>query len=135
MCPKHVEEHNYRNKILCNKLESEVNYLGESRHGMCVCVYVCAYVCIYVIMYRLCKGKDKGTVRPRRGHEGPEGEWRYSFTLPLTSALDAIGGQRHAPAALPPGERRDTHSIAGWVGLDLDGCGKSRPHLDSNPGP
>ena len=26
VCPKHVEEHNYRNKILCNKLESEVNY-------------------------------------------------------------------------------------------------------------
>ena len=25
MCPKHVEEHNYRNKILCIKLESEVN--------------------------------------------------------------------------------------------------------------
>ena len=26
MCPKHVEEHNYRNKIVCMKLESEVNY-------------------------------------------------------------------------------------------------------------
>ena len=26
MCPKHVEEHNYRNKILYIKLESEVNY-------------------------------------------------------------------------------------------------------------
>ena len=25
MSPKHVEEHNYRNKILCIKLESEVN--------------------------------------------------------------------------------------------------------------
>ena len=25
MCPKHVEEHNYRNKILCFRLESEVN--------------------------------------------------------------------------------------------------------------
>ena len=27
MCPKHVEKHNYRNKILCIKLESEVNYI------------------------------------------------------------------------------------------------------------
>jgi len=28
----------------------------------------------------------------------------YSFTLSLTSALDGVGGQRHAPAALPPGK-------------------------------
>jgi len=33
-----------------------------------------------------------------------------------------VGGQRHAPAALP-------HCIGGWVGprAGLDGCGKSRP--------
>ena len=30
----------------------------------------------------------------------------YSSTLPLTSALDGVGGQRHAPAALPPGKTR-----------------------------
>ena len=29
MCPKNVEEHNYRNKILCIKLESEVNYCAK----------------------------------------------------------------------------------------------------------
>ena len=29
--PKHVEEHNYRNKILCIKLESEVNYHQDAR--------------------------------------------------------------------------------------------------------
>ena len=29
-----------------------------------------------------------------------------SFTLSLTSALDGVGGQRHAPAALPPGKTR-----------------------------
>ena len=29
MCPKHVEEHNYRNKILYIKLESEVNYIRK----------------------------------------------------------------------------------------------------------
>jgi hypothetical protein len=27
-----------------------------------------------------------------------------SSTLSLTSALDGVGGQRHAPAALPPGK-------------------------------
>ena len=40
-----------------------------------------------------------------------------------------VGGQRHAPVALPPGNRSGTHCIGGWVGLraGLDWCGKSRP--------
>ena len=50
------------------------------------------------------KGKDK--VHPRTGHEGPEGEQNCSSTLPLTSALDGVGGQRHAPGALPPVKTR-----------------------------
>jgi hypothetical protein len=32
--------------------------------------------------------------------------YRYSFTRSLTSALDGVGGQRHARAALPPGNTR-----------------------------
>jgi len=38
-----------------------------------------------------------------------------------------VGGQRHAPSALPQ-ERRGTRRIGGWVGLraGLDGCRKSR---------
>jgi len=39
-------------------------------------------------------------------HEGPEGEERYTSTLSLTSALDGVDGQRHAPAALLPGTNR-----------------------------
>jgi len=48
-----------------------------------------------------------------------------------------LGGQGHAPAALPPGKRPDTYCLGGWVGprAGLDGCGKSRPHRDSIPGP
>jgi hypothetical protein len=30
----------------------------------------------------------------------------YSSTFPLTSALDGVGFQHHAPAALPPGKTR-----------------------------
>jgi len=45
-------------------------------------------------------------VYPRTGHEGPEVENRYSSTLSLTSALDGMGGQRHAPADLPQGKTR-----------------------------
>jgi hypothetical protein len=54
---------------------------------------------------------------------------RCSSTLSLTSALDGVGGQRHAPAALPLGKRPGTHCVGGWVGpkVGVDGCGKSRP--------
>jgi hypothetical protein len=38
------------------------------------------------------------------------------ITLSLTSALDGVDGQFHAPAALPPG-RPGIHCIRGWVGL------------------
>jgi len=57
-----------------------------------------------VSLLETCKGKGK--VHPITGHEGPEGEQRYSSTLSLTSALDGMGGQRHTPAALPPGKTR-----------------------------
>jgi hypothetical protein len=48
-----------------------------------------------------------------------------------------VGGQRHAPAALPLGKGRGTHCIRGWVGprAGLDGYRKSRPQRDSIPGP
>jgi hypothetical protein len=47
-----------------------------------------------------------------------------------------VGGQRHAPAALPP-RKIGIHCIGGWVGLNagLDRSGKSRPHRDLIPGP
>ena len=46
-----------------------------------------------------------------------------------------VGGQRHAPAALPP-KRPGTHCIGGWAGPRgaLDGYGKSHPYQDSFPG-
>jgi len=36
-----------------------------------------------------------------------------------------VGGQRHAPAALPPGQRRGIRCTGDWVstGDVLDGCG------------
>jgi hypothetical protein len=51
---------------------------------------------------------SNGKVDPRTGHEEPKGEKRYRSTLSLTSALDGVGGQHHAPVALPPQE-------AGWA--------------------
>jgi hypothetical protein len=86
---------------------------------------------VYLILNR-----GKGKLHLRAGHEGQEGEWRYRSALSLTSALDVVGGQRHAPAALPR-ERPGTHCTGGWVGprVGPDRCGKSRIHRDSIPGP
>jgi hypothetical protein len=47
--------------------------------------------------------------------QAKRGKQMYSSTLPSTSALDGVGSQRHAPAALPR-ERPGTHFIGGWVG-------------------
>ena len=48
-----------------------------------------------------------------------------------------VGGQRLAPATLPPRERPSAHCIGGWVGprAGLDGCGKRRPYRASTSGP
>jgi hypothetical protein len=43
-----------------------------------------------------------------------------------------VGGQSHAPAALPPGKRRGTYFAGGWVGPSYgqEGYEKYRSHLD-----
>jgi hypothetical protein len=48
-----------------------------------------------------------------------------------------VGGQRHAPAALPPGKRPGTYCTYGWVSprAGLGRCGKSCSHRESIPGP
>ena len=55
-------------------------------------------------------GKGKKNVKVKctlqQSHEGPEGKQRYSSNLSLTSALEGVGGKRHAPAAWSPGEIR-----------------------------
>jgi hypothetical protein len=52
--------------------------------------------------------KGKGKVHARTGHEVQRGGGkRDSPALSLTSALDGVGGKRHAPAALTPRKTRD----------------------------
>jgi len=48
-----------------------------------------------------------------------------------------VGDQRQATTALLPKKRTGTHRTGGWVWsrVYLDGCGKSRPHRGSIPGP
>jgi hypothetical protein len=64
----------------------------------------------YMFLYMV---KEIGKVHPTTGHEGPIGEYRYSSTLSLTSAVDG-GGQRHTLAALNPGKRPGTHFTGNW---------------------
>jgi hypothetical protein len=74
---------------------------------------------------------------PRTGHENTDEEEVYGGTFSLASALHAVGGQRHAPAAVPPGKRPGTCYTGCYVGLGtgMDGCLKSQPHRNSIPSP
>jgi hypothetical protein len=80
-------------------------------------------------------GKGKG--HPITGHEGSEEKQMYSSTLPSTSALEGVGGQRHATAALHP--RKDPVPIVhgvGWAPVPVwTGAENLALHRDSNPGP
>jgi hypothetical protein len=46
----------------------------------------------------------------------------------MTTTLEGVRGQRHAPAAIYPRERLGTRCTEGWVGprAGLDMCGKYR---------
>jgi hypothetical protein len=72
-------------------------------------------------------------------HEGVMGEWRYSSTHSLTSALDGGEWSASRPGRFIPKERAPgTNWIGGWVGtrIVLDAVVKRKipsPHLESNP--
>jgi hypothetical protein len=71
-------------------------------------------------------------VHPRTGHEGPEGEQRYTSTLSLTSALYGGGWLTPRLGRFTSG-KETRHPLyrrkAGLQGLYL------APHRDSTPGP
>ena len=60
------------------------------------------------------KGKGKG--HPTTGHEGQEGSRHTALPFCLTSTLDGMCGQRHAPGVLTP-KRPAIHCISGFCGL------------------
>jgi hypothetical protein len=68
----------------------------------------------------LCPSLPGGMRKTAKGHpksckDGKEGDERYSSTLSLTSALDGVDGQRHAPAALLSGMRPGNHCTGSGV--------------------
>ena len=92
-------------------------------------VRVCAIRPVTRTCHNVTCKKGKRKFLPRTGHEGPEGEHRYNYTLSLTSALDGGWVVNATPRPLYPRERRGTPCTGGWVGprAGLDGCRKSRP--------
>jgi hypothetical protein len=62
--------------------------------------------------------------------------WSRGTTLlfSLTSALDGVADQLHAPAALPPGKKTGNHFMGRWVGPGT-GAENLALHRDSIPGP
>jgi len=77
------------------------------------------------------KGKGKGKIHPRTDHEGPEWKYRCNYILYLTSSLNWVGGQRHAPAALPPGKTR--YPLYRRLGGPQDRSGRVR-RISPQPG-
>ena len=74
---------------------------------------------------------------PFTGHEGPQGEYRYSSTLFQTSALEGGEGSASRPGhTLPPGKTR--YPLYRRLGGPQGRSGlvrKISPHRDSIPGP
>ena len=81
--------------------------------------------------------QSESKFHPKTGDEGPEGEEEvYSSTLSLTYALGGVGGQRHAPAAIPPGKTR--YRLYRRLGEPYGQSGRVRkisPPRDSIPEP
>ena len=89
---------------------SDVYVTVPSHYNMKTLLQSCNVLCAYQTV----KGKGKG--HPRTGHEIPDGEKMYRFTLYLTSALDAGGWSTPRPGRFIPG--KDPVPIvqeAGWA--------------------
>jgi hypothetical protein len=82
------------------------------------------------------KGTGKGKVYPITGHEAQRVSRCIALLFIQPQYWMGVGGQRHALAVYPR-ERPGTHCIGGWIGprFGLYGCGKSRQHRVSIPGP
>jgi hypothetical protein len=74
---------------------------------------------MYSLQQQQVHKKGNGKFRPIKSHEDPEEEYRYSFTLSLTSTLDGGGWSTprlcRAPPPPPARKRHGTHFTGGWV--------------------
>jgi len=72
---------------------------------------------IYLTQYKHEVNEYDSKFTPIISDKGPEVEYMYRSTLSLTSVLEVVRGQRHAPGALHQGKKTGTHKIGGWADL------------------
>jgi hypothetical protein len=107
--------------------------LHSHRKSYFICLFVCLFVSVNV------NGKVVPLHNSAPPHEDVLGEWTYSSTHSLTSALDGSEWSASHPVRFTPRERAPgTHWIGGWVGssVGLDAMVKRKipsPCWDSNP--
>ena len=79
-------------------------------------------------LYLVWKPLQKIKTSPQNRTRRPRGGVNELYSFFNLRARWWVGGQRRAPAALPPG-KTGTHCIGGRMDprASLDGCGKSRP--------
>jgi len=87
-------------------IRTEIRHSDRPARSLVTIATTLKYQISLISVVSFIKHAGKSKVHPTTGHEDPEAEYRYSSTLSLTSALDGVGGQRYAPAALPPGQTR-----------------------------
>jgi hypothetical protein len=73
--------------------------------------------------------KVKEKIHPRTGHEGPEGECRYSSTLSLTSALDEGGCSTPRSSCFTPVKTRSPSYMYRRLGGPQGRSGRVRKTL------
>jgi len=84
--------------------------------------------------YTMFQGSAKGTGYPLHSSVSPSLPlpcaitFQLDSTMSLTSVLDGVGGQRHASAALPPGERQ-LYPLCMRLGGPLGLSGRARKIL------
>jgi hypothetical protein len=82
------------------------------------------------------KGTGKTKIHPRRGHEGPDVEYRYKSTLSLTSALVGSGWSTPRPLNHPWKTRYPLYRrLGGPRGTVWTGAENLASHRDSISGP
>ena len=86
-------------------------------------------------MYDFISTVRTGKVQATTGHQGPDGEQKYSPTPSLTSVPDEGGWSMPRSSHFTPAKKPNTHCTVGWVGpgASLDRCRKSCPHQDLIP--
>ena len=97
-------------------LKTEPLYCGHSPQSLITTVTQLSWLCFTVT-------KNDDPVHTRKEHGGVDIQL-YSF---LTLALDGVGSQLHAAAAVPPTERALPYPTECWIG----GRGDSRANLEN----